>query len=210
MTHLLHHEFRPLEENWIKEGVALLAEYIITGYFNRVLMNGFLDPTTSLISEIDVHENQNKDKTKTLAQYGHILQYFFYIYRLCGKEELFNLLFTSDSKNIGIAFVDEVLKKMDQNNEIKTNPVCSSFEKSFIEFQKARFFPKPTPESSYVIPGNFQAQIQEQKVATLAPYSAQVFRFFPQNPTCEQGTTLFDKNICFQIQLKEGHFFDFQ
>lgn len=205
MAHLLHHQFRPDEENWVKEGLALLLEYVVNGAFNRSILNAFSNPETSLTQDLDM-DLATEEK---LSQYGELTLYFYYIWRLCGKNDLLHELLTSSSELKGIEFIDYILryilKTFSENEAVRTDAICSSFEKSFVSFQIAKFFPNPTPPSRYILIGNFSARISDAPVE-LKPFSAQAFRLSEQHPTCANGTTQFRKDTCFQIRLHRDIF----
>lgn len=201
MAHLLHHQFRPAEENWVKEGLSLLLEYVVNGAFNRSILNAFSNPETSLTQDLDM----DLATEAKLSQYGELTLYFYYMWRLCGKNDLLHELLTSSSELKGIEFIDYILKTFSGNEAVRTDAVCSSFEKSFVSFQIAKFFPNPAPPSRYILIGNFSARILDAPV-TLKPFSAQAFRISEQHPTCVDGTTQFRKDTCFQVKLHRNLF----
>lgn len=152
LTHLIHWDKRANEETWVREGLALLAELKISGKFNRALESGFTQPETSLTVGLDFHDRQANNRGAILASYGHVLQYFYYLDRNCGGDDLMVQLLTSSSQATGKALIAEILAKSGN-----TNPVCRSFTASFHAFEKARFAPQPSPASAYVLVSNLRA-----------------------------------------------------
>lgn len=201
LTHLVHFSRRPHEEPWIQEGVALLAETVVTKSFNRALLLGFDAPETSLTEGFDFQHRSIEGRDRTLAKHGHVLQYFYYIYNLCGKDELLNELIESDSKRSGREFLDEILRLASQKRAL--DPVCASFEKSFLAFENARFFPKASPPSARLLPSFLKARIRPAPLTeAMPPFSAQAVRMREGAASCESGFQEVDPETCFRIRLE--------
>ncbi|MEK6705271.1 MAG: hypothetical protein AABZ06_05740 [Bdellovibrionota bacterium] len=178
LTHLVHYFNQPREESWVREGAALLAEYIVTKYQNRALLSGFSIPETSLTADLKVHENSTEsaeEKSLRLARYGHVLQYFYYLYHICDQDILNKLISrgASIATQSGIARIDTILKVAASASALP--PACQDFKTSFVEFQKARFFPKPYPAQAYVLLGNFKATRRSSRLENPPPFSAQAY-----------------------------------
>jgi len=197
LFHLMHFQKRPKEADWVQEGLAQLTEYLVTGNFNRSLLSAFTSPETSLTEGFAFHDREQNSKNQTLAQYGHALQYFYYLYRLCGKNELYEILVNSSSQKNGVNFIDEQLKILAHTKTL--DPICTSFEKSFVAFEHARFFPKVAPSSSYIISADMAATVRPKPNAIpLPPFSARAFKL-QNEQNCSPGIII--DGDCFEIRL---------
>ena len=145
--HAIHHLLNPAEEDWVKEGLAQLFEWKVTGLpFRPHLEAGLKNLTTPLIAEYD----HNKYSSEV---YGQHLLYFYYLEKNCGGEKLFwdiarsmylspiakNVLSLdrgqkSTLKRIGIENIDIRLK----NNIHTFKEQCRDFDQSALSFQLAR------------------------------------------------------------------------
>lgn len=195
LTHLAHHRLRPQEESWIREGVALLAEWIVTRKYNPALSEAFLNPETSLIASLDPTHQDYADTAKRGAQYGHLLQYFVYIYRLCGGDALMEKLVTSPSRKTGTAFMDEVLRSSTSRSES-----CASFERSFRAFSIARMKQDTLNPESYILITRLQSTIRDER-RDLPPYSSSVVRL-KEGQTCQSGETPWGKSRCIRVRAE--------
>ena len=75
--------FLKKEEDWVKEGMAQLFEWKVTGrFFRKHLEQGLEKLTTPLITSYDHGHYQPE-------LYGHHLLYFYYLTQNCGGENLF-------------------------------------------------------------------------------------------------------------------------
>ncbi len=206
LMHLLHYQFRPHEHAWIKEGLALLTEYLVTGYFNSVLEEGFKNPTTSLIHFKNLDEMDFQIQNE-LSQYGHVLQYFYFLYRLCGPEHLQDVKATkynerfieeilkSKSSLAGIEFLDEVLR-----NTQNTNPVCENFDKSFTAFEVARFKKNIMKPDGYILISSHRASLQASPGFDLPPYSAGAYILPLQQDGCQKNEIPWGERKCIRIR----------
>lgn len=207
LTHLVHHQTRPREANWVKEGLALLVEQVVNGYYNRSLINGFELPETSLVDGFTMQHRTSSPQEQTLAQYGHALQYFSYIYKNCGGHELLRYLLKSPSPATGTTFVGEALSHVAAQAALRSEPFpsfCKNFENSFYAFQKARFFPKVYPSSSWVISYTLRAKIRDQRFqSALLPYTARAYWLGKTQSDCAGEVITFNAEpACFEIRLK--------
>jgi len=205
LTHLVHFQKRPHEAPWVQEGVALLAEYVVTRSFNPALLQGFRHPETSLTEGFEIRHRQAVTPAQTLAQYGHVLQYFAFLYENCGGDALLNFLLNSSAKSSGVAFMDEASAAIVIDAAAPHEVFCDSFEKSFRAFQRARFFPKPYPPSASVISYAMKAAVRVTPPANtdiLPPYSARAF-YLPETDGRCLGERIFaEPSICFEIRLE--------
>lgn len=201
LTHLVHHGLRPHEESWVREGIAMISEFTATGTLSAVMQEGFLTPETSLTAALDPHEADYADSKSRGARYGHILQYFYYLYRLCGKISLFEDLLASPSPAKGVAFIDRTLKDRFKRGDFATDPVCEGFETSFKAFQTARFLQDPMTPSGFVTASSgTQAQVR-QAPAWIPPYSAMAYRL-PPRAKCLAGDFPWGESRCIRIRMK--------
>ncbi len=209
LIHLIQDYTRSQEELWVEEGVALLAEHLVTGFFSTAFFHAFDYPEVSLKEILPVNQWNEDNRSQSLSQYGQLYQYFYYLYRLCGKDHFFKQLLRSSSQKTGISFLDEILPKTGKNN-----PICASFAMSFKAFQRARFFPQVFPHSAYIFEGVSRARIREKPLEYLPPYSAQAYPAFQghclfstQNSTPYQEQKV-DRSIekigtlCLEIRLR--------
>jgi hypothetical protein len=195
LTHLMNEQYRPWEESWVREGLAMMGEWKITGFYSPVLEEGFVRPETSLVAPLDPRDASYARADIRSAQYGQILQYFMYIYRLCGKDALLNELLTSKSKKAGIEFVDEVLKGRGSDS-----PVCGGFEASFRAFSLARLRQNFLSPEEYIVIAPDRSEVRRQALA-LPPYSASLYERTRDEP-CRPGDPAIDSDRCAEIRLK--------
>lgn len=200
LTHMIHHQYRPAEEAWIREGAALLAEYLVTGYFNPSMELAFTSPETSLIADFDPEASAAKEVFQVNAQYGHVLLYFYYLHRVCGNPRMpktfFNALLTIDSSQVGMNFMDVFLKSLVGDNPIK--PYCQDFKNSFMAFETARFMNDPNKDFTYVLITRLKPAVRET-APNLPPYSAGAYK--RATPSCPGEEISWDLN-CIRIRLK--------
>jgi hypothetical protein len=205
-THLVHHRYRPHEENWMREGMALLAEYIVTGYFYPGLSSGFESPETSLVASTDPTLIESAYGDEQGSQYGHMLQFFYYLYRVCGRETLFDTLLTDPSEATGIEFVGHALAQTRKNNaEIASDPACAGFESAFRAFEVARFVADASRPSTYVVAGLGHQGAVRDKPRKLPPYSAMAYELrVGKKPlkACAAGDIPWGDSRCIRVRLK--------
>lgn len=199
LTHLVHHAHRPHEKNWVREGIALMAEFFVTGVYNPVLASGFSEPETSLVGEVDPSLTEDDPKNSRVALYGHILQYFIYLNRLCGGSALYQELFFSKSKASGVEFIDETLRKMAKLSK-SSNVVCGNFESSFRAFERARFEQNMLFENQYVLRSGFQASVRDEPLS-LPPFSAMAYLMDKSN-ICHKNDQLIKRGVCLKLRLE--------
>lgn len=188
LTHLFHFNLRPNEESWVREGVALLAEYVVTGRMTSAIEEAFAEPESSLTAPLDL-------RTKRISQYGHLFLYFYYIYKLCGRNELLNELVESKSEKAGAAFIDETLRKTQS-----AEPVCQGFRESFSAFQIARFKSEPTKKSGFVLATSMKPAVRDEPTELL-PFAAQAYRLKP-GKTCAQAETAWGTGRCIRVRFE--------
>lgn len=198
LTHLIHYKIRPQEQSWVREGLALLAEYLVTGYFNPSLPAAFSQPETSLVADLDPGRSEEIATSDRLAQYGHLVQYFYYIYRLCGKNQLFLQLLTSDSAASGKEFLDESLRIA--SAQTTPNPACTSFEESFRFFELARFIDDPLAPETYVVHVPLKSRLQPNASFTLPPYSAGAYSLKGAKAKCQPTEMPWGSARCIRVR----------
>lgn len=194
LTHLVHQGNRPQEESWVREGVALLAEWTVTKRYSPALTEAFARPETSLTAPLDPRHLDYADVSKRTAQYGHILQYFIYIYRLCGKQALLDTLLTSPSPKSGIAFLDEVLPSMKS-----ASPACANFKDSFRLFSLARFQQDVANPENYVLISGLSSVVRAQAPDSLPPYSSSAYSL-QDGAHCAAQDIAWGTSRCIRIQ----------
>jgi hypothetical protein len=204
-VHLTHGRARPQEASWIREGLALLGETLITGYFNPVVGLGFASPETSLMLTVDPALPESEAMRVRGPQYGHVLQYFYYLYRLCGGDSLYETLFEGadaiDRTLEGPAFIDAVLKRQLAESSGADPSVCSNFEGSFVAFERARLKQYRLRPSDYVMISGFEAPLRASppRADELPLWSATQYRPSPNSGKCEPGDESW-RNRCLRIR----------
>lgn len=199
-SHLVHRQARPHETSWVIEGVGLLAEHLLSEQklFHPGLAHSYRDPETSLIGDLNVLSPSYNGKDK-LPQYGHLLQYFYYIHRLCGGDVLLHTLLFNESKSAGIEFIDRVLKALTQA-KVTESEACSDFNTSFEKFQLARF-----KNDQHITDGFVRRSLIPTAVRTTArkltlPYSATAY--YKPDHGCAQGDHLWGERKCIRIRFE--------
>lgn len=195
-AHLVHHSFRPHEANWVREGVALLAEYNVTGYFSAALAEGFATPETSLVEDLDPRHAEATTAHR-VAQYGHLVQYFFYIQKLCGKTALFDALLTSEDARTGREFLDALLKASG-----KGSAACSGFEQSFERFELARFINEPGAPDRYLMHVAMRATVRPKAPKNIPAYSAVAYRLQPGKSECPSPDRAIGDGACLKLRFE--------
>jgi hypothetical protein len=192
LTHLIHSKIRPSEETWLREGAALLAEYVVTGRLNPIFAVGFKDPESSLIGELHPISRDYFG-----PQHGHLLQYFYYLYRLCGREVLLKYILFSNSDKKGVQFLDQALRDLTKQNS--TDIICSDFKTSFVAFEVARFTQSPYTSNGFVTATTNRATIRSLTPVSnepMEPYSA----FAYPKPCLLRSDISFDRG-CIRIRI---------
>ena len=199
LTHMVHYSSRPKEEPWVKEGLALLAEYLVLGRLNPVFDSAIKEPEASLIAEIVHVDPKDAQKRQPVSQYGLLLQYFIYLYRVCGSQVLYERLLKSSSSKTGTQFINETLS----DNAGKAMPtICRSFDESFKAFQMARFRQDPSSEAGFVIFPMPSATVRKtlNDLPALPPYSAGAYKI-PFGSSCARGDSAISPDICLRTRL---------
>jgi hypothetical protein len=223
MAHLAHYQYRPHEESWVREGVALLAEHVLNQYvqaqamkskaqkkqitfrpvyFNSVYQDGFITPETSLIQVTDLKNLSAESQSLRRGQYGHLLQYFHYLYRLCGGEDFFKDLVKSSSQLKGIEFLDFLLKNLfEKKSSLKSaHPICSSFKDSFKAFEIARFKQDFSEPSRFLYPTSWTATIRSTP-QELPSYSAMAYDL-KEGESCPSRDIEWGSSRCIRIRFE--------
>ena len=195
LTHLMHQEFRPQEQSWVREGVAMMGEWKVTGFYNPALGASFTTPETSLTALLDPRDEGYADGGIRTAEYGQILQYFVYIYRLCGKDALLDQLLTSKLPESGTAFMDKILRRTGSSD-----PACQGFDASFRAFSIARFEQNTLEPDQYIILAPYQSIVRTAPLP-LSPYSSSAYTH-PAGQGCRSGDIAWGRDRCIEIRLK--------
>ncbi len=206
ITHLIHNYYRPHEKLWVQEGIALLSEYLITQKLNAVIDQGIQKPEVSLTKIHSPHQwTEDLKARESLSQYGQLFQYFYYVYRICGEDELFHNLLTSSSQKQGLDFIEETLKEQKNKKNVLRIKTCSSFKESFKAFQLARFFPNVLDPWGYVVIESPKAHPRKKPLQNLPPYSAQVYLNKNKNCKTSSNTNYYVQSYgiyCLEIRFK--------
>ena len=201
MMHLVHGAFRPEEKSWVREGLALLSEYIVTGFFNPALHIGFKQPETSLTGATDPRLPEDSPDSNRAAEYGHQLQYFYYLYRLCGGQKFFDALAFSKSSSQGMNLLDEILGGLHRDGTAP-DAACENFGRSFVSFEIARFAHNMSVPSQYVVLGATGAVVRDKPAAGIPEFSATAYR--PEKtthpPRCQRGDLAWNHDLCIRIR----------
>jgi hypothetical protein len=198
LAHLAHYKFRPGEETWLQEGIALLMEYRILGALNRAFEAGLLEPETSLIAAFDPLSTQPEVREQRLRQYGHLQQYFIYLYRICGGNRFLERVLGAQGESTdlkGIDFLDKTLRAVSAGGAAVSG-ACRDFETSFHAFQRARFNPRPFGPEDSVFPGADAARARG--ALSLPPFSAGAYRV--PGKGCAQGDEPLGLSLCLRIR----------
>jgi hypothetical protein len=201
LVHLMHNRFRPNEELWVREGIALFMEYRILRYSNPVETEAFVNPETTLIAQLNPHLADYPDVHRRNSEYGNLSLYFYYLYKECGGDELLNQLLLSpqgDSAKpvVGIPFINQVLGSRPSSGKER----CSSFSQSFVAFQTAKFWNDPTQSELHVRPNTLEPTVRSRR-AELPPYSGGAYTIKPPNEACATGDIPWGTDRCIAIRL---------
>jgi hypothetical protein len=179
--HAWHFQNRPREESWIREGLAMLAEYRFSHFRHSLEEKGLEYPEISLTLPV---QNAMADESFRQSQYGQLALFFTYLYERCGKESIFQAMTQSTSSQTGVKFLRELFAQ-------KPLKGCESFDGLFTQFSIDRF-------EGRVLPGNQHSPVREERLA-LEPFSASAYR---KSRDCEEGETeSASRNFCIQIRL---------
>ncbi len=63
LTHLVHFQFRPKEESWVREGLAMLAEYAVSGLVDPAWTEALYHPETTMIADFNTGTRPAKRST---------------------------------------------------------------------------------------------------------------------------------------------------
>jgi hypothetical protein len=195
LTHLMHQRLRPQEESWVREGIAMMGEWKVTGFYNPALEEAFALPESSLTAPLDPREAGYADGGLRTAEYGQILQYFMYIYRLCGKDSLLEKLLTSKLPESGAAFMDAILRAQNASS-----PACQGFEASFRAFSLARFEQSVLNPENFVVLAPYRSIVRE-KPLPLPAYSSSAY-MRPAGQPCRADDSSWGATRCIEIRLK--------
>ncbi len=127
LFHALHYRLNPTEEAWVKEGLAQVFEYLITGHLNGINFRAALNnPMTALMGKYNINRVNR-------AQYGHDMLFFYYLYKHCGGVNLFWQLVSGENGLTGYEAIDETLSKRSAQLHY-----CRDFKKSALSFELAK------------------------------------------------------------------------
>lgn len=196
LTHLVHFATNPKEESWVREGLAMLVEFRVTGKLNPVLLAAKTLPETSLMASQDPAAPDFIGLHENTAQYGHVLEYFYYLYRLCGGERVVDALFAA-RETAGVLTIDMVLASVSA-----PETACANFDSSFTAFSKARFLQSTAKPSSYVWLTGLRATVRESAAELPRPfprYSSAAYRLGEKEKACEKGDEPWGERRCIRV-----------
>jgi len=162
-----------------------------------VISKGFSFPETSLTQLVSVHQWGSENNSYVRAQYGHILQFFYYLQKHCGGREIFFELLENPSEKTGVDFIEEVLHGFSN-----LSPVCQDFDVLFQNFQKARFFPDIYPKTSYLIRSRFRGRVQSEPLESMKPYSAQAHPLRDEEKCSGEAVRFEHRLYCLQVRFE--------
>jgi hypothetical protein len=198
VTHLVHHRLHPREEAWVREGVALLAEYRVTGRQNPAFRTGWTKPEASLTAALDAASPEYHYGAAQGAQYGALAQFFYFIYKNCGQDFLLAELLADEAGDLrGPAFVDAALSRTGRARALPA--FCGTFRDAFTQFQVARFTQDPTRRHYFLTVDPERAARRPSPPASLAPFAAAAYA----RPTkgCGPDLELTEGPACLRVRL---------
>jgi hypothetical protein len=132
LFHAIHYSLRPNEPSWIREGLAELFVYKVTGKFSGAYVLAALETSTTPL------ESSFNPKIVHNERYGHAFLYFYYIDKNCGGTDLYWKLVTNEEEARGPAGIDSLLKGV--RNSEPYSFLCRDFKSSATFFEVARFY----------------------------------------------------------------------
>lgn len=121
--HFIHYLYRPQEESWLKEGMAMLFEYYLTKHIHWKAAKAFRENSQRpLVVPYDPFK-------PNLADYGQSFFFLYYIQNKCGAIPLLWKLTQSTEEAKGIDFVQSLLEQY---------PTCQDFYSTHCNFLIAR------------------------------------------------------------------------
>lgn len=149
--HAVHHTFQPRSANWIREGVALLAEYRVMGRPPGSIFAAQSTPaplTGALNLDIETPEaGAGISMTLLQARYGTLFLYFHYVDRACGGGWLLPQILSAvaaSAEPYDVSQWDAFLRRYG------SGPCRDGFAASLRAFSWARFAPDYAQEDGYV------------------------------------------------------------
>lgn len=194
LMHLLFYRANPNEESWVREGLALLSEYVVTGNLNPIWNAGLANPERSLLAIHDPGQPDALHVIEQAAQYGHVLQFFFYLYKHCGGDE-FLTEYMKPAKEVGFIRLDAILKSISSCEDTKT---------VFKNFSMARFKNDPAHPELLLYASSRAAVVrksEEQLPNPMPAYSSGSYFLSKKVKTCPGGDIAWGQRRCIRIQL---------
>lgn len=159
--HALHFLVNPGEEEWIREGLAMLFEKKMGENFNAQAIEASLhSSTTPLISLYDINDY-------SFEQYGHHMLYFHYLTQNCGKDLFWKMVAKKPKSLFGSSGIDYVLKK---SENLKRPNLCHDFETTALNFEVARMhnhYSGASQSSNYFLIFSKRRQLPNTKLQSL-------------------------------------------
>lgn len=201
--HLIHSIYRPHEEPWLREGLALTAETIFSESLVPYFEMAYDVPTVSLIRPINWNNRSAEETQLRLSHYAHLQLFFLYIYNNCGGLALLEPLTTSLTPEKGVPFLKNILSALAAVNAgLPTwKPYCQNLNQLHEQFQKAKYQPRFDLSDGFLVKNpNLRARILEDRpTGKLPPYSAVAY-FAKPNTECPADTRALSSTVCLKIQ----------
>ncbi len=200
--HLLHQSIAPKEDSWIREGVALISEFENFNELSPTWRAALSTPETSLISAIDPEKIDFTQNPQVSPQYGHWLQFFFYLKKACAIPNMLQWMLPDTTEILaGIPGLDQRIRKTFKELNSPTSK-CQDFETVFRAFQHARFFPEYASEDGYLNISPYTVAIRKTPMV-LPPYSAMAYKLDKDTqPVCEKGDETVLGQYCLRIKTE--------
>lgn len=190
--HAIHYYVNPDEYPWVREGMAQMFEYYMTGNYNGSnIASAMKSPMTPLLGVYDVEEIDR-------SQYGHNLLYFIYLMNHCGGQKTFwKITEGNATREKGSYLIDAVLKDVGSPLE-----ECTDFPSSAINFEVAKMhnqpqYKKPQEKNKFVVapmllnPKLPQVETEKElqqllkKMPNLSSYKIPFEKFLKLNGKCK-------------------------
>ena len=189
LAHLLFAESNSNEVSWVKEGVALLVESLVTGQMSQDVREAFLHPEVTLIGNFNPKLDSYHTDWHQAAQYGNVQLYFSYLYQNCGKDQFFAHLF--EKNHSPLPLLDSLLKN-------SPCPVGKSFIESFKNYSIAKALQDFSDPLKHVL---FDAVeiVAAEHPAKLEPFSETVYRL-KEGAHCQANEIQASAQNCIRIR----------
>ena len=195
LTHALHISYRPHEEKWVQEGVALLSEYLALHKESALEKTAYESLETTLTPDSESMNKESHQDPTMFALYGQLRLFFKFLYKSCGERETLYKLISLQSELSGIPFINLVLSQMDHAH---LPNYCKNFDDLFVEFEIRKYTQTPTRGLDL---SPYRGVISDDRAPHLEPYTAQAY-YLIGDSKCQSTDIAIDANACMQIRTK--------